>query len=111
MQTIQELEKKITAWHHDRNLIYGSSDIVQFNKLLEEVEELRLSLDGDLTPIDDIGDIIVVLVNIAQRNGLTLAQCMAHAYDEIKDRKGRTVNGTFIKERIDQSAEGVYNAN
>jgi hypothetical protein len=52
-----------------------------------------------------------VLINIAQRNGLTLAQCMSHAYDEIKDRKGRTVNGTFIKERIDQSAEGVYNAN
>ena len=47
---------------------------------------------------DDIGDCIVVLINIAVRNGLTLEQCMAQAYNDIKDRKGRMVDGIFVKE-------------
>ena len=41
---------------------------------------------------------IVVLINIAERNGLTLNQCMTQAWDDIKDRKGKMVDGVFIKE-------------
>jgi len=48
--------------------------------------------------IDDIGDIIVVLINIAERNGLTLWECMYHAYNDIKYRKGKMVDGVFVKE-------------
>tara|TARA_R100001369_G_C3208180_1_gene147342 strand:- start:84 stop:446 length:363 start_codon:yes stop_codon:yes gene_type:complete len=99
MASMSLLEYHIGQWHINRNLIEGSSDIKQFDKLLEEVEELRLSLDGDLTPIDDLGDIMVVLINIAHRNNLTLHDCMAHAYDEIKERKGQMVDGIFVKER------------
>jgi len=47
---------------------------------------------------DDIGDIMVVLINIAKRNGLPLAHCLAVAYADIKDRKGKMVDGIFIKE-------------
>ena len=47
---------------------------------------------------DDIGDIIVVLINIAERNGLTIAECLQQAYGDIKDRKGKMVDGIFIKE-------------
>lgn len=46
---------------------------------------------------NDIGDIIVVLINIAQRNGLTITDCLADAWDDIKDRKGRMVDGVFVK--------------
>jgi hypothetical protein len=100
---LNTLESKIVEWHYDRNLINGSTDIQQFEKLLEEVEELRLSLNSDLTPVDDIGDIIVVLINIATRHGLTLFDCLYHAYNDIKDRKGKMVDGIFVKERVDQS--------
>tara|TARA_R110000751_G_scaffold106781_1_gene202907 strand:+ start:279 stop:608 length:330 start_codon:yes stop_codon:yes gene_type:complete len=105
--TLAVLEAKVISWHKKRNLIEGSTDIAQFNKLLEEVEELRLSLDSDLTPIDDIGDIMVVLINIAHRNNLTLFECMYHAYNDIKYRKGKMVDGVFVKELIDESGRIV----
>ena len=47
---------------------------------------------------DDVGDIIVVLINIAERNNLTIEHCMEVAYEDIKDRKGTMVDGVFIKE-------------
>ena len=48
---------------------------------------------------------MVVLINIAtRRNGLDacLIVC-SHAYEDIKDRKGKMVDGVFVKERVDQS--------
>ena len=84
---------KIVQWHKDRNLIEGSDDRSQFSKLLEEVRELAVSIETDNSPVDDIGDIIVVLINIAERNGLSLEQCLEHAYNDIKDRKGKVIDG------------------
>ena len=47
---------------------------------------------------DDIGDMMVVLINIAERNGLSISECLAQAWDDIKDRKGKMVDGVFVKE-------------
>lgn len=98
--------EKIKQWHYDRNLIDGSHDLAQFGKLMEETLELHKALvedncspTGDLDDIQDaIGDIMVVLINIAERNGLTIEQCLEHAYGEIKDRKGRMIDGVFVKD-------------
>lgn len=88
----------IINWHYDRNLIEGSTDKDQYLKLLEEVFELQNNIMKGRPVVDDIGDIIVVLINIAERNGLTLKDCLDHAYNDIKDRKGRMIEGIFVKE-------------
>lgn len=88
----------IAQWHHDRNLINGATDQTQFVKLMEEVGELAGNISRGKCIKDDIGDVIVVLINIAERNGLSIAQCMEQAYDDIKDRKGRMIDGCFVKE-------------
>tara|TARA_B110000908_G_C10266913_1_gene465089 strand:+ start:5110 stop:5451 length:342 start_codon:yes stop_codon:yes gene_type:complete len=93
---------RVTQWHYDRNLIDGASDKAQLIKLQEEVDELAASISNNTTPIDDIGDIIVVLINIAERNGLSINDCLAHAYNDIKDRKGKMVDGIFVKESKQQ---------
>ena len=93
-----DVVEKIEQWHYDRNLIEGSSDLAQFKKLLEETTELYGNISTGKNPVDDIGDIIVVLINIATRNGLNLRECLEHAYDDIKDRKGKMVDGVFVKE-------------
>ena len=41
---MKTLEDKIVQWHRDRNLFDGSTDHQQFEKLLEEVEELRINI-------------------------------------------------------------------
>ena len=93
-----EVIENIKQWHYDRNLIEGSTDLDQFGKLIEEVDELEASLVMNKSPVDDIGDIAVVLINIAERNGLSFKQCLDHAYTDIKDRKGKMVGGVFVKE-------------
>ena len=97
---MDDLIDKVKQWHHDRNLIEGSTDLQQFNgKLLEEVKELETNILLSQPIADDIGDILVVLINIATRNNLSLSECLQIAYDDIKDRKGKMVEGVFIKER------------
>jgi NTP pyrophosphatase (non-canonical NTP hydrolase) len=91
----------IALWHHDRNLIEGATDKDQFAKLIQEAGELSVSICKQRSPKDDIGDMIVVLTNIAERHGLTIEECAEHAYNEIKDRRGKMVDGVFIKEDCD----------
>lgn len=95
---MNELIDKVAQWHHDRNLIEGASDKDQFCKLIQEAGELSDSICKSKDVRDDIGDMIVVLINIAERNNVTLEECLLNAWDDIKDRKGKMVDGIFIKE-------------
>ena len=90
--------EKIKEWHHDRNLIDGSTDKDQYMKLIQEAGELSDNICKGNDIADDIGDMMVVLINIAARNSLTLTRCLETAYNDIKDRKGRMVDGVFVKE-------------
>ena len=95
---MEELVKKVAQWHHDRNLIKGATDKDQFCKLIQEAGELSDNICKGKDMSDDIGDMIVVLINIPERNNLTLKECLEKAWDDIKDRKGKMVDGIFIKE-------------
>lgn len=117
----------IAQWHHDRNLIDGATNNSQFGKLLEEMMELYMTVNPMIEPMfavaviqaqleallqkgrirkapegksvkDDIGDCIVVLVNIAEREQVTMQECVETAWEDIKDRKGKMINGVFVKE-------------
>jgi NTP pyrophosphatase (non-canonical NTP hydrolase) len=90
--------EKIKQWHHDRNLIDGSDDKSQFAKLIQEAGELSDNICKGRDVRDDIGDMIVVLINIAERNNITLTECCEIAYNDIKDRKGQMIDGVFVKE-------------
>ena len=106
--TIYTLESLIRKWHEDRNLIEGSTSKDQVLKLLEELGELSQAVvqaDSYDTPevpkaliADAIGDMLVIMINICMRNKMSLVSCMDYAYEEIKDRKGKLVNGLYIKE-------------
>lgn len=90
--------ENIKTWHHDRNLIEGATDKDQLCKLVQEVGELSDNICKGRDVSDDIGDCIVVLINIAERNNLNLTHCLEQAWNDIKDRKGRMVDGVFVKE-------------
>ena len=93
-----ELINDIKNWHYDRNLIVGATDKDQVCKLIQEVGELSDNVCKGQDMRDDIGDIMVVLINIAERNDLSITECLQVAYDDIKDRKGMMVDGIFVKE-------------
>ena len=91
---------RIRQWANDRNLIEGATSQAQTVKLFEEGGEVAHAVArGDRDKLKDgIGDMVVVLVILAAQNGLTLEECVAAAYEEIKDRKGKMVDGVFIRE-------------
>lgn len=95
---MEDLVNKIAQWHRDRNLIDGSTDKDQYMKLIQEAGELSDNICKGRDISDDIGDMMVVLINIATRNNLTITECLEAAYNDIKDRKGRMIDGVFVKE-------------
>ena len=92
------LIKQITQWHRDRNLIDGATDKDQLAKLIQEMGELSDNICKGKDVSDDIGDMMVVLINIAERNNLSIEHCLEVAYNDIKDRKGKMIDGIFVKE-------------
>lgn len=72
----------------------------QMLKLMEEVGELAQGMaKGKQEQIEDsIGDIVVVLIVLSLQMNLSLKDCVELAYQEIKNRKGRMINGVFVKE-------------
>lgn len=91
----------IREWANERGLIQNGNSITQVTKLFEEGGELAAAILRDDKPKiqDAIGDCVVVLTNLASINGWMIEDCIAMAYEEIKNRKGRTCdNGNFLKD-------------
>jgi len=91
----------ISEWHQDRKITINGNSSTQTIKLGEEYGELCAGIvRGDKEKIaDSLGDMFVVMVAVAELEGLYLDECIQGAYDEIKDRKGYLNElGNFIKE-------------
>ena len=95
---MNNLISQVEQWSMDKDLHKANPD-KQAMKVWEESGEIAAALlrkDKEAL-IDGIGDTIVTLIILAQQHELTLEECLQFAYDEIKDRTGKTINGTFIK--------------
>ena len=99
MQLRNEFEP-IRDWAKERGIYEKGTVRGQFEKLLEEVDELKQGIENDDLNefIDAIGDCVVVLTNMAALNGVPIEFCINSAYEEIKNRQGVMKNGTFEKE-------------
>lgn len=99
MKDLNKLTYLISQWATERKLDEAQPE-KQMLKLIEEVGELAQGLaKANLDQvIDSIGDVYVVLTILAMQMDLDIKECIEQAYEEIKNRKGKTVNGVFIKE-------------
>jgi len=77
---IESLETAVIKWAEDRGIFEKATPASQC-----EIE-------------DAIGDIVVTLIIQARMHGLSLGQCLASAYDQIKNRTGKMINGVFVKD-------------
>ena len=94
------MKNKILNWAEARHLLHPENALKQYSKLQEESNELLLSIlnKDPYEQIDAIGDCAVVLIILANQLGHDFDKCLESAYDEIKNRTGRTENGNFIKD-------------
>ena len=90
----------IRDWAEDKGIYESGDPKTQYIKLMEEAGEVgRAILKEDLPEIKDgIGDMVVVLTNLAELCGLTIEECVESAYDVISKRTGKMKNGTFVKD-------------
>lgn len=91
----------IRSWARERGIYDKGNTHTQYVKLQEEAGELaKALLKNDMAEIEDaIGDMVVVLTNLSEQLGLRVEDCVESAYNVIKNRKGKMINGTFVKEQ------------
>ena len=120
-KTFEELEEKVLEWAGSHDLLHEENAEKQFMKFIEEVFEFKTEFDiwslyrkfkHDANVWQDfsieeaerwknlkleMGDIIVTLVVLCKDLGIDPMECLEMAYNKIKDRQGKTINGQFYK--------------
>ena len=102
---------RIREWASERG-IYSNGDVkTQYIKLMEEAGELGQAIlkDNEAEFKDAIGDMVVVLTNLAHLGNTTIEECITGAWNELKNRKGKMENGTFVKDnRTEEDKDGEW---
>ncbi len=95
-----DLIENVKNWAEDKNLLKKENSQAQMLKVLEEVGETAGALlkNKNQEIIDGLGDSFVTLIILCYQLDLEPQACLQTAWDEIKNRKGKTINGTFIRE-------------
>lgn len=117
----KDLKDKVLSWAKDKDLLHSKNMDRQFLKFIEEVFEFKTELDiwklykkfkhdenieQDFSIEEferwenlklEMGDIFVTLIILCEQIGIDPVKCLSMAYEKIKDRKGRTINGSFVK--------------
>lgn len=100
MKTFDELIENITQWADDKGILSQENAPKQSMKVVEELGEtmgaLLKSKDEEIK--DGLGDTFVTLIILSKQLGYEPSECLEAAWNEIKDRKGKTQNGIFVKE-------------
>ncbi|WP_159583481.1 MazG-like family protein [Streptococcus halichoeri] len=101
--TFEELQKLVEEWSVKKDLNKADPRI-QWMRVTEEIGEIRDVLlkptkfgNAELALIDAIGDSLVTLIVLSQQLNINIVEALEAAYNEIKYRKGKMINGTFVK--------------
>lgn len=120
--SFEDLKDKVLSWAKDKDLLYSQNADKQFMKFIEEVFEFKTEFnvwglykkfkhdkkieqdfsikehDVWMSMKDEMGDIFVTLIILCEQIGIDPEECLSMAYEKIKGRSGKTINGTFVKD-------------
>ena len=98
--SFDELINNVFTWADNKGLIKEENATKQMLKVVEEVGETAgaLARNNRDELKDGIGDSFVTLIILANQCGYTPSECLQAAWDEIKGRTGKTINGVFVKD-------------
>ena len=100
MQTFDTLIENVVSWAADKDILKPENASKQMLKVMEEVGETAGALAKNKREElkDGIGDAFVTLIILAKQVGMEPTDCLEAAWNEIKNRTGKTVNGVFVKD-------------
>ena len=99
--TFDNLIENVQQWEQNKDILKSENAPKQLMKVMEELGETAGAIAKNKATdeiMDGIGDTFVTLIILSYQLGLEPSACLEAAWNEIKDRKGNTVNGVFIKE-------------
>ena len=122
--SFESLKELVLDWAKGKDLIHDENADKQFMKFVEEVFEFKTEMDilynyrkyyrdrGIGIPsnhraeheritkkaIVEMGDILVTLIILCEQLHLDPIECLDLAYKKISKRKGKTIDGVFVKE-------------
>ncbi len=96
----EQLRNDVLVWAKEKGILKPENHLKQMGKMVSEVGELcdEIIKDNRENQANELGDVFVTLIILAEQLELNPIGCLNAAYIKIKDRKGQNVNGTFIKE-------------
>ena len=118
----EELSQLVIEWGESKGILDSSTPLRQLDKTQEELDETRealkklndfdyqqdlmewqgmptLNREDILAEVKDgIGDMLVTIVLLAKMVNLDTTDCLNAAYDVIKQRTGKMVDGQFVKD-------------
>lgn len=103
MENMDQLCENVRKWAEDKRLLFSFNVPGQMLKVMEEVGETAgaIAKNKEEEIKDGIGDSFVTLIILAYQLGMTPQECLNQAWNEIKNRTGKTVDGVFIKDDTD----------
>ncbi len=96
----EELKENVEKWANEKDLIKFENKFKQFEKVVEEVFELKEEIiqnNRDNMKLE-FGDVVVTLIILSKQLNIDFEECLQLAYLKIKNRKGKTIDGKFVKE-------------
>tara|TARA_A200000159_G_C7163127_1_gene272195 strand:+ start:158 stop:592 length:435 start_codon:yes stop_codon:yes gene_type:complete len=122
----EELSALVLQWGEDKGIFAKSTPLRQLDKTQEELDETKEALqklasltdqqilseklltddpdtldleeDALLEAKDGIGDMLVTIILLAKMVNMDTVDCLQSAYDVIKKRTGKMVDGQFVKD-------------
>lgn len=128
--TYEILEKNIIKWAQERGIFEKSNALKQIDKTQEELletkdalykyyeilqtksrvkqdfflhEEYEIKKQERINKkevLDGIGDMLVTIIILAKMVETDSVESLSDAWEEIKDRKGKMIDGLFVKESV-----------
>ena len=122
----EELELNVIKWAKDKEIFDKSDPLKQLSKTQEELDEtlealkllqqidvdresnqelipsdhLQREIEALFEAKDGIGDMLVTIIILAEMLGFSSVECLEAAYNVIKNRKGKMIDGLFVKEKV-----------
>lgn len=98
--TFEKLSEKVLIWAKEKDILKPDNHLKQLGKIMSETGEFadEVIKENKQGQINELGDVFVTLIIIAEQLNLNTVKCLETAYNKIKDRTGHNKNGTFIKD-------------
>lgn len=121
-KNFEKLKEMILDWSDTKDLLHSENADAQFMKFVEEAFEFKTEMDiwklykkfkhsenieqdFSIEEVErwknlklEMGDIFVTLIILCKQLGIDPVECLSMAYKKISKRKGKTINGIFVKE-------------